>query len=94
MNRPKLSFQVNGDHDCAGVEGLDGFGERQIMVRVELVDEALAQFYFGRENEVGIIKLESYADFVPKINRTYLQKLIGAVRTGICSKVIIEFAAQ
>jgi hypothetical protein len=89
---PGLTLEVNGDHDHAGVKCLDGIGKLEAMIGVKLIGEALAELNFGREDEVGVEEFESDTEFVTKVDGADLQELIGAMRAGICGKVVIEFA--
>ena len=42
----ELALQVDRNHDCARRDGLDGIGEGQIPVPIDLIYQALAELYF------------------------------------------------
>ena len=89
-----LPLQVYRDHDHACAERLYGIGELQAVIGVQLVAQSLAQLDLGSKDEVGVEKLEAHAYFIAIVGSAHFQEFIGAVRAGIGSKVVVEFATQ
>jgi len=84
---------VDGNDDHAGVEGLYGIGELQVMVLVKLVSKPLAEFYFGGKDKVGVEKFEAYAQFITEINGADFKEFIGPAGICVGGHIVVELAA-
>lgn len=89
-----LPLQMKGNNDHPRAQPVDGIGQLQPLVAVELVAQPLAHLYLGREDEVRIEELKTHPELITIVRRAYLNELVRAFGAGIGGQVIVELATQ
>ena len=82
----------NNNH--ARGDAVDGFVRGIAHVANDVVAHTVAHFYFGGEDEVGVIKFEAETEVVSVIDGFYFYYIVEPARTGIGIEIVIELATR